>query len=65
MPGHLEQRATEFRVPLETLGALDQPQVQLVLDRPHVRLKLGVKTFRIVHQVTRMDFKETGQQHAR
>jgi hypothetical protein len=65
MPGHLEQRATEFRIPFEALGTLDQPQIQLILDRPYIRLKLGMKTFRIVHQVTGMDFKKTGQQHAR
>src|SRR5262249_32461028 len=60
-----QQRAVQLRISAEPLRAVDQPQVEPLLGRAHVRHQFGVKPFRIVHQIARMDFEKAGQQHAR
>ena len=62
---HRQQCVVQFRVLAETLRAAHQPQVELVFERAHVGDQLVLKAFGIVHQVARMHFKESRQQHAR
>jgi hypothetical protein len=61
----IEQRLANLRVCAETFRAIDQPQVELVFKRAQVLDQLVLNSLRVVHEVTRMHFEKTGQQHAR
>src|ERR1017187_3083562 len=54
-----------FGVFAETLRPAPQPQVELVFERAHVGDQLVLKPLGIVHQVARMHFEKSCQQHAR
>src|SRR5690349_21357882 len=60
-----EQRAAELRIAAQTFGAVDEPQVQLILGGADVGNEFGMKSVGIVHQVAGMDFEESCEQHAR
>src|SRR5689334_11557682 len=59
-----QQSLAYFSIAAELLGAIDQPQIQLVLGGAQVGDQLGVVALRIVHQITWMNFEEASQQHA-
>ena len=63
MLGRAQQRLTHRGIALESFRAVDQPQIQRVLRGPYVRHQLRVVAFRIVHQITRMHFEKSSQQH--
>src|SRR5439155_16669528 len=65
MHGELHQRVANFGIVSEALGAADEPEIEIALQRPHVRGELGVKAFGIVDEVTGVHFEKTGERHAR
>src|SRR5712691_2114300 len=49
----------------ESLGAADQPQVEVVFQRPYIGRQLGVVSLRVVNEIPGMDFEETRERHPR
>ena len=65
MLGDSQQRAAQLRVAAETLGAADEPEVELVLETAEVGQELGVIAVGIVDEVAGVDFEELRQQQTR
>src|SRR6476661_3084806 len=60
-----DQRAVDLRVAAEALGAVDEPEVELVLSPADFRRQLGVESLRVVDEVARVHLEEAREEHAR
>src|SRR5215471_21065453 len=65
MLGDGEQRAADLGVAAETFGAVDEPEVELVLEAADLRGQLGVEALRIVDEVAGMHLEEAREQKPR
>jgi len=63
MSRHLQHRGTQFRIGAERFRTFDQPEVQPFLGRAQIRYQLGVKSLRVIDEISGMHFEEVGQQH--
>ena len=59
------QSLMQIRIPAETLGALDEPEIQLVFQSADIGDEFSRVAFGIVHQVAGMHLEKSSQQHAR
>src|SRR4051812_36419813 len=49
----------------ETLGAADEPEIELVLDAPQIADQLVLESFGVIDQIARVDLEKLREQHAR
>src|SRR5262245_28526564 len=62
---HGEQRAPNLGIAAEALGAVDEPEVELVLESSDLRGQLRVEALGIVDEVSGMDLEEAREQQPR
>src|ERR1700734_1974100 len=53
-----QERGTNARIIAETLGAADQPQIELVFEGSHIGGEFGLKAFGIVDQIAGVHVEE-------
>src|SRR5437867_879367 len=60
-----EKGIADVRMICELLGPADQPEVEIVFERPDVGRQFRVKNLGIVDEIAGMDFEELGERHPR
>jgi hypothetical protein len=58
-----ERRANSGIVP-KSLRSADQPEIEFIFESAQIRNQFRRIAFRIIHQVTRMNFEKLREQHA-
>ena len=61
----LDQHIADLRIAGETLGTLQQPDIELAFRRAQIRRQFGVIAIRVIHQKAGMHLEELRQQRAR
>jgi len=65
MPRSGNQSVMQIEVAAETLGAIDELEIQFVFHASHIGNELSRVAFRIIDEVSGMHVEEPRQQHAR
>jgi hypothetical protein len=62
---HGQERFLKSRLALEAFRALDEPEVEAILESPNIGCQFRVETFGIVDEIARMHFEEAREHHPR